>query len=379
MILRKILFARIPALFLAFVCSCAFVASASAQQPKDVIEKIFADWEKKQAAAATIKYVTRGEHVVARGAWGEFPPADYRYTKNATWVLDFKNSRLRIEFDDHVMFGDTPGYLPLPSIHLYDGERFQRFYPQGQSGGGKRLPAINEADLIGHSKAGWGSFLRWTDDPVFIAHGSVPILGHRPEPGRLHVPVTRGQFVYEGKEKLAGQECVVLKNAKPAKADDGEFSQKLWIDPSKESAVVRWLETVDGKPLLQFDLKYKQTKFGWVLEQWTSTMFRMGANPGIHSHETLNVLSFQPNAAYGVEMFQQKPLPGMKIIFVEKEGVYRMNDDGTFTEIPSPRRPIGRKKQKPLAGMISDSTSNVRWAVPIFHNINFQNEVSAAR
>jgi hypothetical protein len=84
---RERTFACVSTILLVFLGLRLLASPALAQQPKGELDKIFADWEKKRAAATTIKYVTRGEYVVANWALAALPPPDFRYTKNATWVI----------------------------------------------------------------------------------------------------------------------------------------------------------------------------------------------------------------------------------------------------------------------------------------------------
>ena len=110
------------------------------------------------------------------------------------------------------------------------------------------------------------------DYPILFAHGLFPLSG-RFDPHRLKdVSVEQLAFQSLGSAVVNGNRCVVLR-ASPVKGQSDSYDE-FWIDPNRESSVVRWFRYVNqGKVFARLDIESVETSDGWLPRSWSTCFY----------------------------------------------------------------------------------------------------------
>ena len=258
-------------------CTAALLlgSPARAQQPDPRLDKIFADWQNRRERIKTIRYHASGERVWPKGSFGDplterplgpdSPPTDISCPMSVTMLLDFTTNRHRLVLDEVTYSQDQRQFLPRSvTTIVFDSKELtaQTSWPDGKPANDTN-PDVTIAS--GNMRSCGFTVEYW---PLFLGHGIIALMTeHHILPGRLTKPNEKEIYHVQGEGVYAGRPCVVLRTEAVEYSSVGY--DELWVDPARESAVVRQLYYDEDKPVMDIQVDYQQTAKGWLPRGWT--------------------------------------------------------------------------------------------------------------
>lgn len=330
-------------------------AAAQANDPR--LEKIFQDWARRQQAVRSIRYRVEGEEVYPKGSQNEillkpsknpFPSQDITCALKRTLLIDFSTGRYRLDLDEESYTFNTTGgpgnRTQGAGTTLFDGsvvkhvtQRDPKNRPAGDQSSRNPDMTVEEGDL--KNEAFMSSY--W---PFFVGHGIISNMYHEIAPGTLMDKPDIELFYIHGQGVHQGRPCLVVRSH-PQRQN--ATIDELWVDPARESAILRQLQaSSDGRPLTESDIQYQQTSHGWLPRSWIYTL-RSGGRK-ITRQERLRVVELELDCAASNADFTPEEWPGMLIvkkrfgkpvdpvqprILETEERLYRVNDSGSKFEV----------------------------------------------
>lgn len=323
---------------------------ALAQDADPQVERVFADWKKRQTLAKSVLYRVRGERIEPKGSWpdqigrpsGNLPAKDIVSTSRRSVLLDFSTSRYRLEKEEELYHPGTDKLYPYVQTRVFDGIHVKSYRPRERnthpdSGVGPTDPelGIGKGDLtrLALESVNW---------PLFVGHGSVPSK-HRPVLlTKLTVLPDPTLFYVHGRGVHQGRPSLVLRtHSRPS----GSY-EEFWVDPARDSAIVRQLWYVTNKPCTDLDIAYDNPVHRWLPSKWTFTERDNGTGKTtLVERMRVEAVTLDPqvdNAA-----FQIQERPGMLVAHItheppaapgefppeSKEQFYRIKEEGTIQEV----------------------------------------------
>jgi hypothetical protein len=329
---------------------------ALAQEATDPrLEKILADWQKRQERMQRVRYRVEGVRVIPKGALsaavsgsqsGE-PPADVQCPISRMVLLDFAGNRYRLEIEEQEMDVKTQKLTPRPTKQAFNGTELYGHSERRPVEG--RMPEGVWPDVgIGTGNMKVASF-EGRLAPLFAGHGVVIV---SPTdliyPGHMRIrPDKNWLYIHDDKAVHADRLCTVLRtqvypNSVPS------FYREYWVDAERESAIVRLSECANGVPLVDMDIKYQETPQGWLPHSWTFTM-RANAKQLI-LYDQMTVKELTPEPVVTDADFRLEVKPGMlvgKVFHPEptaddphglktgrgEEKLFRIGSNGSWNEV----------------------------------------------
>lgn len=249
------------ALLLLWLAGTSFPLNAQLS-PKgtEQIARTLNDWSKRQKRFQSVRYVVVGETEQM-----DLPKDSKLPTKRPIKylvLLDMVQGRIRIEKDGSGVKYNYSGYSPIVDVRAYNGRIYQvnadrtkgEWDPRNANVGitkGSMQAVHLEADL-------------W---PVLFAHGIVPTVNKPSRPDRMLIGHHADEFEYRGEVSHQGSRCFILRTD-PA-ASTPFLVDELFIDPGKESAVIRYVNWAGKCPWYRVDVTYEEKKRGWLPRSWT--------------------------------------------------------------------------------------------------------------
>lgn len=103
--------------------------------------------------------------------------------------------------------------------------------------------------------------------PLLCAHGIVPTVNKPARPDRLPSRHTIEEFESRGEVNHAGIRCLLFKTDPVASIP--LLTDEFWVDPARESAIIRQVYWSGKNPWLRFDTNFQKSKDGWLPTSWT--------------------------------------------------------------------------------------------------------------
>ncbi len=318
----------------AILGSCVLALSmeivATAQ---DNVQRIVEDWQRRQEKMSIVKYVYEGDCVVPKGSMtghamlgedvkGEVPPEDYRYKRQFVLLLDFERNRVRREVREERLWLPDGRFYPAFNVHLFDGTSFQHYMPAKENWPGGRPPHRYQVELDLQTDRYSAFVIENIDFPIFFAHGIFPSRTASISPALLRIPLERDWFGYHGEAPTRDGQCTVLRTQAFHSGSFGEY----WVDPTRESAVIRYVAHSKGRPTHTADISHRNTEHGWMPEKWT--LSRFDSKGGLERTETCEIKLFEPNATVEASDFHMDRIPGMLVSDVAANKSYRVGEPG---------------------------------------------------
>lgn len=327
--------------------ACSHAVAQPAQPAKDrgPITAAFADWQVRQKAVKTVRYVLSGTTDYIRPLSKDSPinPAKDRVKPyRATVLIDFERNRYRQEETHYVPYADTAGYQKRSGTVTFDGVEIRQGQPRdiAEANGGFDL-------LIGKKARDneQGSALTHMTWPILFAHGVVPTVHQPPYLERLPRTWSAEDFVAKGRHTLRGSACQVLLTESLGGMQS--ISDEYWVRPDRLSAVVRHVYLAGGQPWSRLDIDWGETEVGWMPTGWSLALTTSGKD--VERLTTVKVDRFEVNPTVTDADFTIPAVPGMKQVIVAEqapEGIrvqpgspgqrtYRITDGGEWVEIES--------------------------------------------
>lgn len=262
--------------------SIAFVAAmllpagvVFAQGGDQQLDQISADWAKRQNRIRRVKYEVGGEVLMPRENITDDAGVPIKSVGESaikapfqwTCLFDFHKNRHRLQIIEHKFF--------VPENRLVRYEYVQTFDGKNSWGSGvrevDRVRKPDDVDLYVHSGEFRKFYLEATLFPLFYGHGIVPYAGsERVFPGHLTFEPLTELLTMHGQVVHDGRPCLALRT--PPTEGNATFFDELWVDLSRDSAVVRHARYAHKTPIIDTFVWYRQTSHGWLPDRWEMTM-----------------------------------------------------------------------------------------------------------
>jgi hypothetical protein len=266
-------------LLVLWVCAAtvglALLGAAADPPPDPRLEKVLMDWRNRRERVKTVRYCTSGETIIPKGtarnaSTGQLlgpdePPHDIVCPKSVTLLLDFTTNRHRLDVEEQFYSASHRQLMPKRvTTTVFDSNdlRTSGLRPEGAP---ENLKAPNDLVVKGNMRGSPFTSDYW---PFFLGHGIVPLTTEQHIlPGRLAVAPQKETFHIHGEGVLDNRSCLVLRSKT---WDYGNVGfDELWVDPARESAVVREAAYVNGTIYTDIQVDYQETREGWLPHGWT--------------------------------------------------------------------------------------------------------------
>lgn len=368
---------RMPRYFLilrAMGAVWAFIACAGEMWAGDPqLKKVLDDWQKRQHRMETIEYQVIGEHIVPQGAYTALtqslgkspknrvvPSEETRTPISFTLLLDFVKGRHREESKMATFALDSGKVSSNLGTVTFNGYLEKEFTPKEQNP--ERGPSQPELSITsGNIVAAFPCSAAY---PIFFGHGRIVIAGteemtygklrNKPDPAHLYI---HGTGVQDERK------CLIVRT-RTLKAGSGTTFQEYWVDATRESAIVRYIDYSDDKPRIEMTMHYRELirgdeSLGWFPDSWRWTLFQ---NEHTMYTEEVRVEKVRANPAVTDADFDlDVAKPGMIVeeitILPAKDpssrperriSVYRVKESGGIQEMPDPYRRQGDQYREHL-------------------------------
>lgn len=339
-----------------------FVRSAAAEPPPDPrLDKIFADWQTRRERIKTVRYRASGEHTWPKGTFTDpytgaslgldAPPHDISWPKSIVLLLDFTTSRHRLEVDEQPYSQPQGKFIPEHVTTVFDSKELWTLSlrPAG-------VPAeLNNPDVdvvSGNMRA-----LAFTSEywPFFLGHGVVGLTTQQHIlPGRLGVAPKKDVYHVEGEGNYADRACVVLRTE--AQEAGTVIWDELWVDPGRESAVLRQAAYANDKMVMDIQIAYQETRGGWLPQSWTISHSSGGQ---IFSLERMHIDELEIDPPVSDTDFRVDIKPGM----IVQRVTYPGSPDQIISPDPNPRRPEFRVDQNGVWKAVNGPEPRSLWLI----------------
>ena len=327
------------------VLSSGAIARAEEVDPR--LAKVFADWKARQAKFESIRYHLLGEVVNPKGCAptpggteSNTPPSDLKYPARRTVLLDFTTGRHRMEEEEIQIDFATMKRHPASKLWVYDGKAIAAYRPREKNTHPTEGVKENQPE-VGVGK-GYFGMAAWNAAywPLFAGHGGVasydvPILPGKP----LVLPKVEFMKV-QGPATHRRRACLVVQTQPRDKCHE-----EWWVDPARESAVVRYQMFLSGKPYVDAEIEHERTDRGWLPKSWTYTIWwtesghaRLLERMTVEKRDIDPVVQagdFQVPQWPGMLVAHQNhpaPTPGQPYLPASRQD-YRVEEDGRLREM----------------------------------------------
>jgi hypothetical protein len=320
---------------------------AAAQELDPRVRKVLADWKKRQERVKTVRYRVEGEGIgyrealaIQAQAFKTTPPTkDERTSPKFTLLLDFTTNRHRLETEEYSWSVSTNKVTKERKIIAYDGKQITGVRPWTGESVTKRDPLTKKTDAAIGTGPRVLERAPFTDTPwpCFAGHGIV-VISDREQitPGRLKFEPDLSLLTVHGQAVHNSRTCLVLRT--PASHGSMPMFQEFWVDPGRDSALVRRRQFAGQTPTTDVEMEYQATSHGWLVRAWTITRRLLAPSGRV---VTGGVVRFQvKELALDLPVtdsdFQAEIEPGMLVKKADggEEGrLYRIGSDGDWHEV----------------------------------------------
>jgi hypothetical protein len=343
--------ACIPRFAMALTLTLLFCPPGPCQTVDPVVQGTLSDWQKRYDRIGSVRYVVQGVHVIPKGSYfddldrpilPESPPHDIECAIKRILLLDLASKRHRLEIDDEVYLANQRKNERRISTGIFDGSVFkgakQILSPPSEQGNNPPIPdaTISSGDL---RYAAFES-IHW---PLLFGHGIVPIHGQRVVPDQLRRESDPEMLSFHGTSVQDGRVCRVLRSR--SLKGHGVIFDEISVDPARTSAVVRYVQNLNGRPFVDMAIKYKESPMGWLPASWKFSIFHSSGR--LIFLEQLNVVSLQLAPTTTDADFELDLKPGMLLkethfggssadqpgLLNQEEKYFRVTDSGGLDEV----------------------------------------------
>ena len=315
-----------------------------AQEPttRAPVAAAFADWQTRQKAMKTARYVLSGTSEFLEPLTPDSPAApkgDRGQPYQATVLLDLERKRFRSESSE--AFPTVSGkFETRVGTVAYNGVEVRQGQPRELA---KANGGFDVLIAKGARDGQEGSPVRDLYWPLLFAHGIVPTTHQPAYVDRLPYSISLEDFVSRGHHTLRGDDCQVFQT-QPLFGMKG-ISDEYWVRPDRLSAITRYVYLSDGEPWFRMEIEWADSAIGWMPRSWTHVLTTDGKN--VKRRYSLRIEHFEANPSVSDEDFTIPVTPGMKRVIVTEEPpaglqtqagfpgrrTYRISDDGTWVEM----------------------------------------------
>lgn len=336
---------------------CLTIASGSglAAGPDKVdLQQVRADWQGRLRRTESMFYRLVGTATKLKGTVVDandpdlppgvdvgdgYPKEDYTHACNVTWLFDLKHNLFRKEVEDQSFSVPMLIWCPSFKVEGFDGSHFWTYAPKDGRNSSEQCPNRHKVDIAIQTdhRTVW-NFTAF-DQPVLMAHGLFPLSGvfeHRNLRG-LSVDHLTLQSV--GTARIDQRVCWVARALPPGSDRAEPGYDQFWIDPQRQSAVLRWERYFRGKIYARLEIDYQETAHGWLPRGWKTTWYKAEVDPPtvVSMYRTI-VEELKVNESPKRSEFEMPLKPGMLILDKTADyRTYRVAADGKTLEDFRPR------------------------------------------
>jgi hypothetical protein len=316
---------------------------ACADDSKDIVARILADWKTRQDQIQSIQVELSGTHFHPRGQYdedvrraagdealrkiGHLPTDDVSYPLTTRYALHLDNNWARKDLDWMIMCIDEESeFQRRRTSHLFDGKQIRVYEPRQENTNSTYTPPKTQPELILQARGFKRAFFYGEDAPVLWGCGIVPIGAVDLE--RLRSVPDQHLFWFKGYGEIQGRRCLVLRtrNLSPKT----EMAYEFWIDAEQGSSVVRSQKLISGEVDSQIDAEWKQVGQRWFPKHWRFSYYHLDPDKSnlVYSFE-MEVERVTFNPALERSFFEVKLKPGMVVQDVVQDSHGVIGADGT--------------------------------------------------
>jgi hypothetical protein len=318
------------------------------------LDKVLADWQKRQNRFQTVEYRVEGEHAIPKGAYsvlsralsGEgpnghpIPAEELTAPASFTILLDFARGRHRLQSREVAFNLDSGNLATQVRTCVYDGTFWKNLVPKNENSA--MAPGTPEMGVVsGNLKNQQFETMIF---PIFFGHGRLYILEEGILPGKLRLHQDPNYLYIHGNGVQDGCPCLILRT-QVLQLGNRRFDE-YWVDTARDSAILRYLAYSDDQPITAIAIQYRELHEGWWPESWHWTEFDRGKTLYF---ERMRVMKRRLDPPVSDGDFEMNAKPGMTVEVVTNRAiknplempafevsVYRIDDNGEKVAIPDP-------------------------------------------
>ena len=200
--------------------------------------------------ARTMRHGARALQEMGIQPGSRVPPEDVSFDIAATFTVD--DARARLDYDDRQWSASQKAYVPQPELTVYDGQLSKTLLAKGSPYTPWPSGHVTRANLL--------------REQLVLLPLLMAICPTHPQlhPFDINTVVATGQRAI-----LEGKPCIELQQR------GGNVVGRLWVDPSRDFIVLRFLRTLNERTLNKVDVRYQQyANSEWLPHKWESISFR---------------------------------------------------------------------------------------------------------
>jgi hypothetical protein len=323
--------------------------------PDRHVSRILEDWKQRRSRGQAVRINAEGEFVYPKSSlikafeWGskssgEQTPEvseDYRSKAICDLLIDFSKNRFRYREAFPLLNLGRRTFTSLDRLYVFSNDDLRCH--DSEVTALRRDDASNlQPEFIIH-KLDRPIMTTWCD-PAFFACGVVLPSDSMSLIGRLADSQDAKYFSFLRQEVLNGIDCIVLRYG-----EQGALRKReLWVDPSRNSVIVRADDYMDKQRFGSIEIEYAQVNGNWVPAKWRwSDLNPQDGEP--FRVATMKQVVFELNPSLAESDFDLKPSPGMIVSDERKVKVYTVGDRGE--ELPV--NPLGAQRTETSPGRIA--------------------------
>ncbi len=333
--------------------------SARGQAVDPQLEKILADWQKRQEWVKSIRYRVSGKYTIPKGVFNsqrrilglridkDYPSKDMSVDVKYTLLLDFENGRHRFERDEPQYFLDVDRFCAHRQTDVFNGSTMKQQWlkPNDPSISPEMTPPptnpdVPNATIISGNMKNNEFELKYR--PIFFGHGRVYTIMDPIIPGKLLTKPDPDYFSVHGNAVHEGRNCVIVRT-QTLRGYKTSFTE-YWVDIERTSAIVRTIGFSGDKPGSVINIQYKKTSVGWMPDRWKYMAYPEGKVARIEDMHVVEMtidphvsdsdfqLVFEPGTI--VEERKDEGTPNILVTPKSTGRVYRLEEANKQVDIP---------------------------------------------
>jgi hypothetical protein len=254
---------------------------AGQEEDPPAIKAILRDWKKRQDRVKTVRYRVEGTLTFSKEAvaienssprrkakWPKLELRAVALQQRFFLLLDFTTNRHRVEHDSERWLISTGEILRKVKKEVFNGEVSKFFGYTVSKEGKKENTNPDTPDLTILSGCQVQARIDKNYAPVLAGHGIIAISDNEEFlPGKLKTMPDMSVLTVHGRGVYEGRSCVILRTH-PYKGTRTHF-REFWIDPARDSALVRIIDYSDKFPVRERTIVYEPTPGGWLTSSWS--------------------------------------------------------------------------------------------------------------
>jgi hypothetical protein len=338
--------------------------SAATPAGEGSMKTIYGDWQDRRKRARSVRYEIVGEVTSLKGCFstifkgapgvsdiirhlGDVPPRDITNPWAISFTADFSRGKVRIDRREHLLVWDNKefektGFRLNVTANIFDGNAAKTLRKDpdgsGRDEAGMVMPDASSRLVLQETAAADTIYVRVQELPILLGHGYIPTAPNV-SLSSLFRSDTFSDLIPAGTAAIGDIECTVLRS-KPTSGKSAVF-REYWVDPSRDSAIVR-SRTISQDCLLDtVDIHYEKTALGWLPQSWVCYEYLAKTKGDISQRFQFTVKNRVLEPELDSQTFDVPLVPGMLVVD-ERNSAYslsRVNKDGRLSKVGNPYTP----------------------------------------